>query len=89
MLSCSTGASASGYIAMRGTHAPWSSPRPGCWCTGSLSGIAAVTRRDSAVASEWAQSNSCRSHGPSSNSGGAPWLRYRAGNAPSSGVQAR
>jgi hypothetical protein len=34
-----------------GTHAPWSSPRLGCSCTGSLSGIAAATRRARALAS--------------------------------------
>ena len=38
MLICSTGTSPSGYITFSGTHAPWSSPRCGCWCTGSVSG---------------------------------------------------
>ncbi len=37
----------------------------------------------------WAQAASSRIHGPSSNSGGAPWLRYSAGSGPSSGTQDR
>ena len=51
MDSCRTGTSASGYIAMSGTQAPWSSPRLGCRCTGSLSGMVAATRPASASAS--------------------------------------
>ena len=46
-----TGMSASGYMIFSGTHAPWSSPRLGCWWTGSPAGIIAATRWASAVAS--------------------------------------
>jgi hypothetical protein len=51
MDSWSTGTSASGYITISGTHAPWSSPRLGEVCTASASGIAAATRRASSPAS--------------------------------------
>ena len=47
----STGMSASGYMIFSGTQAPWSRPRLACWCTGSVLGIIAATRRASAVAS--------------------------------------
>jgi hypothetical protein len=36
-----------------------------------------------------AQANSSRIHAASSNSGGAPWLRYSAGSAPSPGDHGR
>ncbi len=49
--SCSTGTSASGYMIFSGTHAPWSSPRLGCWCTGDASGISDATSAANAVAS--------------------------------------
>ena len=42
--------SPSGYMIFSGTQAPWSSPRLGCWCTGSVSGIIAAIRWASAVA---------------------------------------
>ena len=51
MLSCRTGTSASGYMILSGTQAPWSSPRLACWCTGSRAGSAAATRAASALAS--------------------------------------
>ena len=35
--------SASGYIAMSGTHAPWSRPRVGRSRTGSVAGMSALT----------------------------------------------
>ena len=41
---------ASGYMIRSGTHAPWSSPRLACWCTGSELGIIAATRSARAVA---------------------------------------
>ena len=43
--------SASGYMIFSGTQAPWSRPRRGCWCTGSVSGISAAIRRASGEAS--------------------------------------
>ena len=43
--------SASGYMIFSGTHAPWSSPREVCWCTGSVSGISFAILSASAVAS--------------------------------------
>jgi len=51
MDSCSTGTSASGYMTLSGTHAPWSRPRLGCWCAGALSGISEATSRANADAS--------------------------------------
>ncbi len=43
--------SASGYITLSGTQAPWSSPRLPCWCTRSVSGNIDVTSAASAEAS--------------------------------------
>jgi hypothetical protein len=43
--------------------------------SGALSQWAETMMMPRGFGSDWAQSNSCRSQGPSSNSGGAPWLR--------------
>ena len=51
MDSCSTGTSASGYMTLSGTQAPWSRPRLGCWCAGALSGISDATSRANPAAS--------------------------------------
>ncbi len=43
--------SASGYMILSGTHAPWSRPREACWWIGSVRGMIAATWAANAVAS--------------------------------------